>query len=256
MRLHYRKSGRGDPLLILHGVFGSSSNWNAIARRLAGQFQLFTLDLRNHGRSPHTDTMTYAEMAQDILDFMAQQGLESANIVGHSMGGKVAMTLALLHPASVRRLVVLDIAPVRYPDRFGVLLTALNQLDLAAVKKRADADKQLARQIPAPEVRAFLLQNLEKTPGGYRWRINLPVITRAMPAISDFPELAGRTFEGETRFVRGGDSDYIQDRHLPEIQRRFPAARMVTLDHASHWLHHEQPGRVTEIIREFLIGDK
>ncbi len=258
MNLHFKRLGdsSGESVIILHGVFGSLSNWNAIARRLADRFQVFTLDLRNHGRSPHADSMTYPEMAQDIVDFMAQQGLASSHVIGHSMGGKVAMTLALLHPARVRKLLVLDIAPVKYPDRFSALLTALNQLDLDAVKTRADADSQLARLIPASDVRTFLLQNLTRTAEGYRWRINLPVITRAMPEISNFPELAGRTFTGETLFVRGGDSDYIQEQYLPDIHRYFPAARVVTVERASHWLHHEQPERVTEIITEFLLGDK
>ena len=256
MKLNFKQQGDGEPLIILHGVFGSLSNWNAIARRLAEHYQVYTLDLRNHGRSPHAESMTYPEMAQDIAGFLAQQGLASAHVIGHSMGGKVAMVLALTQPQKVRKLMVLDIAPVKYPDRFSALLTALNQLSPGAVKTRADADSQLARLIPAPEVRTFLLQNLSKTAEGYRWRINLPVITRAMPEISDFPQLAGRTFTGETLFVRGGDSDYIQEKFLPDIHRYFPAARVVTVERASHWLHHEQPQRVTRLIEDFLRGDK
>lgn len=257
MTLNYKDTGGPDePLIILHGVFGSLSNWNAIAKKLADHFRVFTLDLRNHGRSPWRETMSYPEMAQDIVEFMERLGVDTANIMGHSMGGKVAMALALTHPERARKLIVLDIAPIKYPDRFSGLLAALNKLDLEAVKSRADADKQLAGRVPAQEVRAFLLQNLTKTPDGFRWRINLPVITRSMPEISDFPHFSGHAFDGQTLFVRAGDSDYIQDRNLPEIKQLFPKARLEVIEHASHWLHHEKPEQVTRLIEEFLSVDE
>jgi len=255
MVLHFREQGAGDPLVILHGVFGSLSNWNAIARRLSGAYRVFTLDLRNHGRSPHAVTMHYPEMAADAAEFMTSQGLDRVPVIGHSMGGKVAMMLALTHPALLRGLVVLDIAPVTYPDRFSPLLAALNQLDLSLLRSRTDADRQLARSIPAPQVRAFLLQNLVKDGDGFRWRINLPVITASMGSISGFPDVGGRVFAGRALFVRGGDSDYIQEHHLPAIEALFPAARVETVNGASHWLHHERPERITRIIEDFIRGD-
>lgn len=256
MKLHFKEAGRGEPLIILHGVFGSLSNWNAIAKQLAHRYRVFTPDLRNHGRSPHAGSMTYQEMAQDIAEFMQQCGLESAHVIGHSMGGKVAMVLALTQPQKVRKLIVLDIAPLAYPDRFSGLLAALEKLELDNLKSRKDADRRLADAIPAPEVRSFLLQNLTRTHEGFSWRINLPVIARSMPQISAFPSREGQAFPGESLFVRGSESDYIPDQALPEIKRLFPAARLATVTGASHWLHHEQPQRVTQMIEGFLRGDE
>ena len=254
MQLAHNDFGSGAPLVILHGLLGSSGNWHTLASKVfAEHFHVFTVDLRNHGRSFHHDRFDYPAMVEDLAAFMDAQGLEAAHVLGHSMGGKAAMHLALAHPRRVQKLVVVDIAPKAYPPRHLELLAALEALDPAAYGARREIDEALAARVPDRAVRQFLLKNLaydprEKT---YGWQMNLPAIARNYDRINT-PVAEGPTFEGPTRFIRGSRSDYIADDDLPAIRRLFPEADLVTIEGAGHWVHAEQPEALAEAVLAFL----
>jgi pimeloyl-ACP methyl ester carboxylesterase len=247
--------GQGPPLAILHGLFGSGRNWTSIAKRLGAQHRVIAFDLRNHGVSPWAETMAYAEMAEDVRASLAALGHCRAALLGHSMGGKVAMTAALRDPEAVERLVVADIAPVAYPPRHTRLVAALRALDLASVRRRAEADALLAGAIPDPAERAFLLQNLVIESGAARWRINLETIQREMPTLIGFPPMPlGTAYGGPSLFIGGGRSDYLRPEDEPEIRRLFPRAQMAYIPEAGHWLHAEAPQEFLERVTAFLAG--
>lgn len=243
--LRYKSQGAaGAPIVILHGLLGSSSNWRSIARRLAQTHRVYCLDLRNHGDSPHVDTMSYPAMAEDVRGFLDEHGIDTAAVIGHSMGGKTAMRLALDAPERVRHLVIVDIAPsVSHHDHLPVL-DAMASLDLSRVGRRGDAETLLEVSIPDPGMRQFVLQNLTSTATGFAWRVNLEAIARNMPALLDFPVAAStRPYAGPARFLRGARSDYLQDEDVPAIRALFPRAEIVTIEDAGHWVHAEQPAR-------------
>ncbi|HEX7967471.1 MAG TPA: alpha/beta fold hydrolase [Stellaceae bacterium] len=247
--------GSGSPLLILHGLFGSARNWSSIAQRLAATNRVFALDARNHGASPWADTMTYADMVGDVSTFRGAHGLGRVALIGHSMGGKTAMLVALHHADAVERLVVVDIAPVSHPPVLAAYTRAMMAVDLTGVTRRAEVDRQLAAVIPDPVERAFLLQNLVFEEGGARWRLNLPVIERFMPEISGFPDLpAGLSFAGPTLFVAGERSGYVRPEHEPTIKRLFPNARIARVPNAGHWLHAERADAFLALVTPFLAG--
>ena len=245
--------GQGPPALVLHGLFGSGTNWRTIARRLGDRLECHLVDQRNHGRSPHAHGMAYPELAGDVLAYLDARGIERAGLIGHSMGGKTAMTLALLAPKRVRWLVVADIAPAPSPSDHRPVLNALRAMPLDALASRADADEVLARSIPDPSLRGFLLQNLVSEGARLRWRINLDAIADAHPELTDFPGMTpGAAYGGPTLILRGAHSDYVAARHEPRIRTLFPSASIVTIDGAGHWLHAEQPGAVTAQVASFL----
>ncbi len=251
--LHHRISGEGEPLLMLHGLFGSLENLGSISRLLADQYQIHGLDLRNHGRSPHTEAHNYELMAADVAAYLDQAGLDRVRVVGHSMGGKVAMQLALSHPDRVERLVVLDIAPVDYPPHHDQILAGLRHLDLNQISSRDQADPILASFVPELPVRQFLLKNLVKTgPGHYGWRLNLPTLMAHYPAILA-GQKASQPFPRPVLFLKGGDSNYLQARFWPQIQCLFPAADMRIIPHTGHWLHAEKPEVVAAAVRRFFL---
>jgi len=255
VELAYTEQGEGDgeALVIAHGLFGSATNWRSLARRLADGRRVYAVDLRNHGRSPHTDTMDYPAMAADVLAFLDARGLERPALLGHSMGGKAVMQVALEHPARVSRLVVADIAPVRYEHEFEDLIGAMRGVDLARVERRSDADRQLAGAVDDAGLRTFLLQNLESTEGGFRWRIHLDGIEGSLDELLGFPAADGdRVYAGPTLFVRGERSRYVRDDDAPLIRERFPEARIETVADAGHWLHAENPQGFLEIVAPFL----
>ncbi|MDX5300061.1 MAG: alpha/beta fold hydrolase [Gammaproteobacteria bacterium] len=252
--LHHRVTGQGAPLILLHGLFGSLENLGGLAQRLADSWQVHALDLRNHGRSPHSDTFTYAAMAADVLAYMDAQGLSQASLVGHSMGGKTAMTLALQAPQRVGRLVVLDIAPVTYPPHHDAILEGLAALNPAALASRDAADQQLRAWVPETAVRQFLLKNLQRAgTGGFAWRLNLPVIARCYAEILKGQHGTHR-FDGPVLFVKGGDSAYLQARHQAEVMALFPQAQMKVVPGTGHWLHAEKPDLVATVVRRFLAS--
>ena len=245
--------GAGPPLAILHGLFGSGRNWASIAQRLAVNRRVIAFDLRNHGASPWAETMDYREMAEDIRASLHARGYDRIALLGHSMGGKVAMMAALEHGAAVERLIVADIAPVAYPAHHLWHVQAMRRLDLAAIKRRSEADARLAAAVPDPAERSFLLQNLIFDNGGVRWRANLAAIEREMPRLVGFPAVAeGRSYEGPVLFIAGGRSDYLQPAHEPAIRHLFPKAEIARIENAGHWLHAEQPDAFLAIVESFL----
>ena len=244
-------AGQQPPLLILHGLFGSATNWRSIARQLSTQQPVFALDLRNHGASFWDNTMDYPALADDVARFIEQHELGSVHIIGHSMGGKTAMTLALTRPELVDRLVVVDIAPVTYAHTHAPFIDALLQLDLTALSSRSQADQALHEAIPEDGVRQFLLQNLVQQDGTFRWRINLPILREAMPALIGFPEL-NTHYAGPALFLYGENSDYVLPRYTAAIERYFPNAQFQAVAGAGHWLHAEQPALMVETARQFF----
>lgn len=245
---HGDKTGR--PLVIAHGLFGSARNWNAIAKRLSDDRPVLAVDMRNHGNSPWEDSQTYADMAADLAKVIATNG-GNADVLGHSMGGKAAMILALQYPDLVDHLIVADIAPVAYQHTQLPLIDAMRSVDLSIVSSRRDADAQLAARVSEDPVRAFLLQSLDLTGEAPRWRLNLDVLERDMGQIIGFPATSGQ-FTGPALFLRGGASHYVRDQDKPLIFISFPNARIETIDGAGHWLHAEAPRPFEAAVRSFL----
>jgi esterase len=251
--LAHAEWGAGPPVVILHGLFGSAQNWATIARRLGAEFRVLVPDLRNHGASPWARPMDYAAMADDVAAFMAAQKIAAAPIIGHSMGGKAAMVMALSAPELVARLVVVDIAPVARATVLDPYIEAMASLDLSRVKRRAEADAALKPRIADTAVRNFLLQNLVASDGGLRWRLNLEVLRDDMAKIAGFPEFpAGAAYRGPTLAVRGDASDYVDDEGLAAFAKLFPAFRLVTLPGAGHWLQAEAPDAFLAAMTPFL----
>lgn len=262
VELNHRITGEGNPLILLHGLFGSLENLGGVARRLQDGWQIHALDERNHGSSPHTDSMDYPAMAEDVLAYMDAQGLEKASLLGHSMGGKVAMQVALMAPERVDKLVVADIAPVSYKPRHDAILEGLTSLDLTSVRSRQDADRLLAEFVETPGVRQFLLKNLERVPNDektsdgpmFRWRLNLPVIDACYANLARAPEGEG-PFDGPVLFLKGAESAYIQEKHRDQIMRLFPSAELRIIQDTGHWLHAEKADTFAALCRRFLESE-
>ncbi len=236
--------GAHPPLLIVPGLFGSARNWGAIGKRMATDRRVTAVDMRNHGDSPWHDSHGYSDMAGDLAQVLQDV---PADILGHSMGGKAAMTLALTRPDLVNRLVVADIAPVAYDHSQMDYVEAMQAVDPSSVSSRRDLTAQLGDM--EPEDAAFLAQSFDR--GEKRWRLNLDVLAREMPAIMGFPDLDAR-FDGPALFLSGGASDYVQDAHRPAIEALFPAAAFHAIEGAGHWLHAEKPAEVEAALRAFL----
>jgi pimeloyl-ACP methyl ester carboxylesterase len=238
------------PLLIAHGLFGSARNWGVIAKRLSAERRVLAVDMRNHGESSWHDGHDYPALAADLAEVIDAYGGQ-ADVLGHSMGGKAAMALALTLPASVRRLVVADIAPVSYAHTQQPLIDAMRGIDLTAVTTRGDADRQLAERVPEAGVRSFLLQSLDVA--GRRWRLNLDTLERDMPRILGWPEIGG-VFEGPVLFLSGAGSDYVQRDHRPAIKALFPNAKFAKIPDAGHWLHADRPREFEAAVASFLAA--
>ena len=233
----------GPALLIAHGLFGSARNWGAIARRLSRSRTVTVPDMRNHGASPWTDSQSYHDMAGDL------DPLAGGDVIGHSMGGKAAMALALTRPDRVRRLIVADIAPVAYTHSHAHLIDAMRRLDPGAVGSRGEADRLLADSVEDPAVRAFLLQSLDLK--ARRWMLNLDVLGREMDRITGWPDIDG-IYEGPTLFLSGGASDYVRREHRDGIRAQFPAAKFASIPGAGHWLHAERPHDFIAAVEAFF----
>ncbi len=244
----YGKERTGTPLVIAHGLFGSGRNWRAIARQLARERPVITPDLRNHGESFWARPHGYPEMAEDLARLIEALG-GRADLLGHSMGGKAAMALALRHPERVRRLLVADIAPVAYAHSQRDLIEAMRGLDPARISSRAEAEAALAERIEAPQLRAFVLQSLDL--GRKRWRLNLDALAGDMERITGWPALPGR-FDGASLFLSGAESDYVRPEHRAPIRAQFTKARFAKIPGAGHWLHAENPRAFIAATRAFL----
>lgn len=252
MQLYFKQSGQGRPVFLLHGLFGASDNWHYIAQKLAEDFHVFMPDLRNHGQSPHSAAMDYPLMAGDVAELMAAQGLASAYVIGHSMGGKVAMQLALQSPERVEKLIVSDMAPRVYAPAHERIFQALLALDLAAYSSRQPMEVVLEPDIPSLVLRRFLLKNLGRdSHGKFYWKMNLQGIWENYPRLAE-PMMATEPFTKPTLFVRGGRSDYIQPGDEALIHQLFPQARMEAIPDASHWVHSDKPEEFLGLVRAFL----
>lgn len=236
------------PLLIAHGLYGSARNWGAIAKRMSEDRLVLTVDMRNHGFSDWDVSHSYPDMASDLAEVIASHGAPM-DVIGHSMGGKAAMVLALQHPTLVRRLIVADIAPVSYTHTQIGFIAAMRGLDLSLVEKRSDADRLLAVEVDDAGIRAFLLQSLDIA--AKRWRLNLDVLEAEMPKIMSFPNLES-AFGSATLFLSGGASDYVQPDHRDGIKILFPKARFARIPDAGHWLHAEKPREFAQTAQAFF----
>lgn len=251
--LAYQEIGDGPPVVILHGLLGMARNWGYVAKKLAAEFRVFTLDLRNHGSSPWAPGMSYAEMADDVSRFITRMTLDRPAVIGHSMGGKAAMVLALNHGEQVGRLMVVDVAPVAYNRTYRPYLDAMDKIPLAATPRRSQAEAFLKDAIPEPGIRLFLLQNLGNSDHGLVWLPNLAALRSGMADIMGFPDYPpDRHYDGPTLLLGGSRSDYIRDEHHPVIRRLFPRAEIETIADAGHWVHADQPDSFVERAALFL----
>ena len=254
--LAYEEVGQGRPMLLLHGLYGSSSNWRRIAKSLSTGCRVVSVDLRNHGNSPWTATMSYAEMADDVAALIDRLGLERPAVLGHSMGGKVAMTLALTDPAHVGNLIVVDIAPVSYGDRFSSYTQAMRGVDALHATGRDEIRRTLLQTIPDERTVGFLMTNLVRQGEQYDWRINLITLGTSMHEIGSFPAtLKALRYRGPVTVIDGERSDYISIDDRPLFAAHFPAARFVTIADAGHWLHADQPDAFVAAVREALANE-
>jgi len=252
MKLNFRKTGQGDPLIILHGLFGSADNWLSIAKGLENDYTLYLVDQRNHGDSGHAEEWNYQVMAEDLAEFMVEQGLETAHLLGHSMGGKTAMAFALQQPEKVNKLIVVDIAPRFYPVHHQSILDGLNAIDMDKLSSRKEADDILSQYVEEKGTRQFLLKSLGRNEEGkFIWKINLPVISKNIENISQAIESVS-TFDHPTLFIAGANSRYIQDRDKADIGKYFPNSNIIKMKDAGHWIHAEQPEAVIRTVLAFL----
>jgi len=254
--LHSLSSGEGPPVILLHGLFGQGSNLRGVARALESNFTVHCLDLPDHGRSPWLAHASLSSYAERVEDWMTTHDVEAAHVLGHSLGGKVAMELALTEPARVGKLVVADMAPVTYAEHHQVILDALQQVAAQGCQTRAEAQAMLGEVIEDPGVVGYLLMSLERAAenGLYQWRFNLASLAEAYGRLREAPTEAA-PFQGHVLFLDGSESAYIQASHEPEIQRRFPCSQLVTVNQAGHWLHIDQPEAFNGAVRDFLLAE-
>lgn len=266
MKLFYRNFGKGPPLIIVHGLYGASDNWLSIGKELASDYDVYLIDQRNHGQSPHSETHNYPAMRDDLISFMDEHDIQKAILVGHSMGGKTVMFLAEAFPERVDSLIVIDIAPTTcHPDdqssqarTHTEIVNGMLMVDFSQVKKREDVDDQLARTIHSRRIRSFLMKNVLRTPeGNYQWKLNASVIGKELSSIFEGIDLSkyspGTGITGfPVLFIRGENSDYISDDCIPNIKQVFPMAEIATIPRAGHWLHAEQPDLLVKTLRYFL----
>ena len=266
MELFYRKLGKGPPMIIVHGLYGSSDNWLSIGKALSDNFTVYLVDQRNHGQSPHNEVHDYPSMRDDLIEFMDKHELSKATIIGHSMGGKTAVFLSESNPERIDALVVIDIAPTKYEaeapgmqaETHKRIMDAMLEVDFSRASSREDVDKQLAINIDSSRIRSFLLKNLVRNQDkSFQWKLNVSVLRKNLEEI--LGGLDAKKYQGGEEiagfpvlFIRGQKSDYISDDDILVIQQIFPMARVTTLPDAGHWLHVEQPALLIKTIRYFL----
>ena len=253
MKLNYKRLGEGEPLIILHGLMGMLDNWMSLGRAYAEHFDVVVVDARNHGHSGWDNTHNYTEMMHDLEELLDELHLTDVNLLGHSMGGKTVMKFAQNFPMMVNKLIVADIAPKAYPIHHHVIMQALQSVPLSGLEKRTDADDYLAKHISEPGIRAFLMKSLyRKEKNAFAWRFNLDVLEASLPVIGE--AICDAPFSGDTLFIRGAKSNYIQDADWPDIEAIFHNAELVTLENAGHWLHAEQREDFLEETLKFLLN--
>ena len=252
MKLHYRKYGEGEPLIILHGLFGSSDNWHTLARRWGQSFKVYTLDQRNHGSSPHESAMNYEELAQDLHQFITQERLGPVHIVGHSMGGKVGMLFASKYPDLVLSLVVLDIGMERVKGKHEFILRALQRINPDEYSSRDEIRKVLEAMIESAPIRQFLLKNiLRSLDGSLGWKFNRDALLEHYEDLTMSLDL-NQPYIGSTLFLRGENSDYLEAALSAEMLQYFPLAQLQTIKGAGHWLHADKPDDLSTLVLDFI----
>jgi esterase len=254
MELFFREFGNGQPVIILHGLFGQSDNWVTVGRKIADQFHVYIPDQRNHGQSPHTSLHSFPAMADDLAEFIEMHQIENPILIGHSMGGKVAMTYALENPNLVSKLVIIDISPRKYPERLihTDVISQMMNIDLEIVTTRTEVEKILDSRVPDSRIRMFILKNLYyKIHGKLAWRLNLEAISQSMDLL--FEGLTSENqYPGPVLFIRGGASDYIIESDILLIENLFPQAVIKTISGASHWVHADAPEELCYLLSGFL----
>lgn len=252
MELFHKEFGAGPPVVIVHGLFGFSDNWQTVAKKLAETHSVFTVDLRNHGRSPRAEEHNYHAIAEDLKKFLEKNWLFKTALIGHSMGGKAVMQFALDFPEMVDRLVVIDISPKKAPGGgHDDIFEALFNIDLATLSSRSEAEAILSTQVPELGVRQFLMKNLTRnSENGFEWKMNLPVLFREYPNI--LAAVEGDPFPGNTLFIRGEKSNYILDKDWLHTTKLFPDAKLKTIEGAGHWVHADKPVELLAVLGQFL----
>ena len=252
MKLNHKILGEGKPLVILHGLFGTLDNWITSAKLLVEKgYKVYMLDQRNHGKSPHDSEFSYEAMANDLLEFLDDQGLDKPIIMGHSMGGKTAMKFAVTYPERVEKLIVVDISPKEYPPHHQQILAALHAVDIENVTSRKEADERMTLHISNVGVRQFLLKNLDRVESdAFKWKMNLPVIESNIEVVGQ--ALGEGVFNGKTYFIGGGASDYIQRGDRTLIIEHFPSAKIASIKGAGHWVHAEKAEQFMDVLLAML----
>jgi len=249
--LNYTQQGSGPNIILIHGLFGSLENLNMVAKKLSENYTVTSVDVRNHGRSFHENSMSYQELAQDVKNVMEHLAIDKTHLLGHSMGGKIAMYCALVFPEKLNKLIVADIAPVEYPPHHNQVIEGLKSIDLTLIKNRKDADTQLAQYVNEVGVRQFLLRNLSTIEGKLAFKCNVDFISDCYKQIMQGFNNTG-SFTGETLFIKGGKSDYILAEHRPQITSLFPNSKAKIIQDAGHWLHAEKTTMFNKIVENFL----
>lgn len=266
MELAYKILGEGDPLVILHGLYGSSDNWYTIGKKLSEKFEVYLIDQRNHGLSPHSETHRYTDLVHDLLVFTSHHNLDQITLLGHSMGGKTAMYFALKYPQLIRKMIAVDISPLSYQQLTEPspqitmhlnIISALLSLDLKAFGSREDIDAALVSYIPSERIRNFLTKNIKRDPvTGFFWQLNLRTISRELPAI-----MGGMNFEEiidaepclvPSLLIRGEQSDYVREVDSKSFRKLFPESDIITIEGAGHWVHAERPDLFMEHVWQFV----
>lgn len=251
MLLNYKIQGEGEAVILMHGLFGALDNLSALARHLSDSYRVISVDLANHGKSIHYQDISYGSMANDVLELLDELTLDKVSLVGHSMGGKVAMELALRYPQRVNTLVVADIAPVAYDNRHYQVFDALNSVKLSELQNRKQAQQTIEQAGIDIGTSQFLLKNLVKSADGFQWRCNLAGLERAYPQIIGGQQAQGQ-YHGPTLFIKGESSDYILPEHRPAIMQLFPLANAKVIQGTGHWLHAEKPAAFNKIVINFI----
>ena len=253
MELNFKVLGEGKPMVILHGLLGTLDNWMTLSKQFAALgFKVYLVDQRNHGKSPHAAEHTYQAMGDDLFDFIEQHFIVDPIILGHSMGGKTVMRFAQDHPRVAEKLIIVDIAPRFYEPHHQHILAGLKAIDVVSLKNRNEADEKLTQFVPNFGERQFLLKNLNRTPEGYSWKCNLPVITEQINNIGESQYEEGVVVDTKTLFLRGDQSSYIESDDISLIQTMFSNVEIMTIANAGHWVHAEQPKEFYEIVKGFI----